>query len=156
MSFFLSEAEGFITLYCMGEQMSMQRFPRRASRRANKFRPNTEAFSALHPISVAVATGCTRSPGGLGGRSRIEFIMSPLPRRRHNESHFAVVPPERAFLRRFRVSGFCQRSFAQAKNGVNSGRCSRKISVAKAKPDRQTRRHCSGILPTQKELPQTL
>ena len=26
MSFFLSEAEGFITLYCMGEQMSMPRF----------------------------------------------------------------------------------------------------------------------------------
>ena len=26
MSFFQSDAEGFITLYCMGEQMSMPRF----------------------------------------------------------------------------------------------------------------------------------
>ena len=37
-------------------------------------------------------------PGGLGGRSRIEFIVSPLPRRRHNESHFAAQPPERSFF----------------------------------------------------------
>jgi len=34
-------------------------------------------------------------------------------------AHFAAEPPERAFLRRFRVSGFCLRSFARAKNGVN-------------------------------------
>ena len=37
-------------------------------------------------------------PGGLGGRSRIEFIVSPLPRRRHNESHFAAQSPERSFF----------------------------------------------------------
>ena len=63
--------------------------------------------------------------------------MSSLCRRpflrRHNESHFAAEPPERAFLRRFRVSGFCLRSFARAKNGVNSERRSHKISVSEAK-----------------------
>ena len=108
----------------------------RADRKQTFFAPNTETFSAMHNLSVAAATGRTRSPGGLGGRSRIEFIVSPLPRRRHNESHFAAQSPERAFLRRFRVSGFCLRSFARAKNGVNSGRRSRKISVTKAKSDR--------------------
>ena len=87
----------------------------------------------MHNIFVAAATGRTRSLGGLGGRSRIEFIMSPLSRRRHNESHFAAQSPERAFLRRFRVSGFCLRSFARAKNGVNSGQRSDKISVSEAK-----------------------
>ena len=68
-----------------------------------------------------------RSPGGLGGRSRIEFIVSPLSRRRHNESHFAAQSPERAFL--------AKPFFARAKNGVNSGRRSLKISVGKTKPD---------------------
>ena len=34
--------------------------------------PNTETFSAVHYISSAAATGRTRSPGGLGWRSRIE------------------------------------------------------------------------------------
>ena len=87
----------------------------------------------MHNISVVCLTRLARSPGGLGGRSRIEFIMSPLSRRRHNESHFAAQSPERAFLRRFRVSGFCLRSFARAKNGVNSGRRSHKISVGEAK-----------------------
>ena len=101
----------------------------------NTFRPNTETFSAVHNISVVCLTRLARSPGGLGGRSRIEFIVSPLPRRRHNESHFAAQSPERAFLRRFRVSGFCLRSFARAKNGVNLRRRSRKISVGKAKSD---------------------
>ena len=42
------------------------------------FAPNTETFSAVHNISVAAATGRTRSPGGLGGCSRLEFIISPL------------------------------------------------------------------------------
>ena len=48
-------------------------------------------------------------------------------------AHFAAQSPECAFLRRFRVSGFCLRSFAQAKNGVNLRRRSHKISVTKAK-----------------------
>ena len=41
----------------------------------NTFRPNTETFSAVH--NIAAATGRTRSPGGLGGCSRLEFIISP-------------------------------------------------------------------------------
>ena len=101
----------------------------RAARLAEQtgFAPNTETFSAVHNLSVAAATGRTRSPGVLRGRSRIEFIVSPLPRRRHNESHFAAEPPERAFL--------AKPFFARAKNGVNSGRRSLKISVGKTKPD---------------------
>ena len=60
--------------------------------------PNTETFSAVHFISVSYRSRLARSPGGLGGRSRIEFIVSPLPRRRHNESHFAAQSPERSFF----------------------------------------------------------
>ena len=99
----------------------------RAARLANKhfFAPNTETFSAVYNISVGCRSRLARSPGGLGGRSRIEFIVSPLPRRRHNESHFAAQSPERAFL--------AKPFFARAKNGVNSGRRSRKISVSEAK-----------------------
>ena len=89
------------------------------------FAPNTETFSAVHNISVVCLSRLARSPGGLGGRSRIEFIVSPLPRRRHNESHFAAQSPERAFL--------AKPFFARAKNGVNSGRRSHKISVGEAK-----------------------
>ena len=91
------------------------------------FAPNTETFSAVHNISVGCRSRLARSPGGLGGRSRIEFIVSPLSRRRHNESHFAAEPPECAFL--------AKPFFVQAKNGVNSGRRSHKISVGKTKPD---------------------
>ena len=79
----------------------------------------------MHNISVVCLPRLARSPGGLGGRSRIEFIVSPRPRRRHNESHFAAEPPERAFL--------AKPFFARAKNGVNSGRRSHKISVSEAK-----------------------
>ena len=100
------------------------------------FAPNTETFSAVYVVSVASAIGRARSLGVLRGRSRIEFIVSPLPRRRHNESHFAAQSPECAFLRRFRISGFCLRSFAQAKNGVNLRRRSHKNSVDKAKTNR--------------------
>ena len=89
------------------------------------FCPNTATFSAVHNISVSYRSRLARSPGGLGGRSRIEFIVSPLPRRRHNESHFAAQSPERAFL--------AKPFFARAKNGVNSGRRSHKISVGEAK-----------------------
>ena len=62
------------------------------------FCPNTATFSAVHNISVSYRSRLARSPGGLGGRSRIEFIVSPLPRRRHNESHFAAQSPERSFF----------------------------------------------------------
>ena len=64
----------------------------------NGFCPNTETFSAVHNISVVCLPRLARSPGGLGGRSRIEFIVSPLSRRRHNESHFAAQSPERSFF----------------------------------------------------------
>ena len=72
----------------------------RAARLAEQtsFAPNTETFSAVHNISVVCLSRLARSPGGLGGRSRIEFIVSPLPRRRHNESHFAAQSPERSFF----------------------------------------------------------
>ena len=111
----------------------------RAARFAERtsFAPNTETFSAVYPISVGCSSRLARFPGGLGGRSRIEFIVSPLSRRRHNESHFAAQSPECAFLRRFRVSGFCLRSFARAKNGVNLRRRSRKISVESHPPDKR-------------------
>ena len=66
--------------------------------RTNIFCPNTETFSAVHNISVVCLSRLARSLGGLGGRSRIEFIVSPLSRRRHNESHFAAQSPERSFF----------------------------------------------------------
>ena len=94
----------------------------------NGFCPNTETFSAVHNISVVWLSRLARSLGGLGGRSRIEFIVSPLSRRRHNESHFAAQSPECAFL--------AKPFFAQAKNGVNLRRRSHKISVDKAKTNR--------------------
>ena len=72
----------------------------RAARLANKhfFAPNTETFSAVYVVSVVCLTRLARSPGVLRGRSRIEFIVSPLPQRRHNESHFAAQSPERSFF----------------------------------------------------------
>ena len=44
------------------------------------FAPNTETFSAVHNISVVCLPRLARSPGGLGGRSRIEprFLISSL------------------------------------------------------------------------------
>ena len=73
-------------------------FPSKGKAEQTVFAPNTETFSAVHNISVVCLTRLARSPGGLGGRSRIEFIVSPLPRRRHNESHFAAQSPERSFF----------------------------------------------------------
>ena len=72
----------------------------RAARLAEqtRFATNTETFSSVYPISVGYRSRLARSPGGLGGRRRIEFIVSPLPRRRHNESHFAAQSPERSFF----------------------------------------------------------
>ena len=100
----------------------------RAAREQTSFAPNTETFSAVHNISVVWLSRLARSLGGLGGRSRIEFIVSPLSRRRHNESHFAAQSPECAFL--------AKPFFAQAKNGVNLRRRSHKNSVDKAKTNR--------------------
>ena len=44
------------------------------------FAPNTETFSAVYAISVSYRSRLARSPGGLGGRSRIEprFLISSL------------------------------------------------------------------------------
>ena len=89
--------------------------------------PRIQKLSPLYTISLWVVAPSLPVPGVLRGRSRIEFIVSPLPRRRHNESHFAAEPPERAFL--------AKPFFARAKNGVNLGRRSLKISVGKTKPD---------------------
>ena len=97
----------------------------RTAREQTFFCTNTETFSAVYNISVGCRSHPARSPGGIGGRSRIEFIVSPLSRRRHNESHFAAQSPECAFL--------AKPFFAQAKNGVNLRRRSHKISVMKAK-----------------------
>ena len=101
----------------------------RAARLANKrLLPRTRKLSPLCTTSLSLPPqGAPVPRGGLGGRSRIEFIVSPLLRRRHNESHFAAQSPERAFL--------AKPFFARAKNGVNSGRRSLKISVGKTKPD---------------------
>ena len=55
-------------------------------------------LSPLCTTSLSAAAPGLPVPGGLGGRSRIEFIMSPLSRRRHNESHFAAQSPERSFF----------------------------------------------------------
>ena len=87
----------------------------RAARLANKhfFAPNTETFSAVYVVSVVCLTRLARSPGVLRGRSRIEFIVSPLPRRRHNESHFAAQSPERSFFFEFFLS-------PRKKNGLAS------------------------------------
>ena len=59
----------------------------------NGFYPNTETFSALHNISVVWLSRLARSSGVLRGRSRLEFIMSPPGKRRHNELN-AAPPPE--------------------------------------------------------------
>ena len=88
--------------------------------------PRIQKLSPLCTTSLLfVSPGLPVLRGVSGGRSRIEFIVSPLPRRRHNESHFAAQSPERAFL--------AKPFFARAKNGVNSGRRSHKISVGEAK-----------------------
>ena len=54
------------------------------------------------------------------GRTMRTGLSSPFKRPAANKSR-AAGPPECAFLHRFRVSGFCLRSFAQAKNAGNSG-----------------------------------
>ncbi len=101
----------------------------RAVCRLMGFSPNTETFSAVHPISVAAVIGRARSLGVLRGRSRIEFIVSPLPRRRHNESHFAAQSPERSFFFEF--------FFLRERKTDWLRRC-RKISVRKLNPTTAT------------------
>ena len=84
------------------------------------FSTNTATFFAVHFTSVAAATGRTRSLGGLGGGAALSFDSHRGSAMRVG-TLAAAQPPECAFLRRFRVSGFCLRSFAQAKNAGNSG-----------------------------------
>ena len=54
--------------------------PSKGKAERTAFAPNTETFSALHNISVVCLTRLARSPGGLGGRSRIEprILISSL------------------------------------------------------------------------------
>ena len=47
-------------------------FPSKGKAEQTVFAPNTETFSAVHNISVVWLSRLARSPGGLGGRSRIE------------------------------------------------------------------------------------
>ena len=47
-------------------------FPSKGKAERPAFAPNTETFSAVHNISVVCLSRLARSPGGLGGRSRIE------------------------------------------------------------------------------------
>ena len=70
----------------------------RAARRANRFCPEYRNFLRCVPHLCRLSLPACPFPGGLGGRSRIEFIVSPLSRRRHNESHFAAQSPERSFF----------------------------------------------------------
>ena len=60
----------------------------------NGFRPNTETFSALHPTSVSYRFRLARSPGGLGGRSRIEprLLISSLSAGANRGSLRGAVP----------------------------------------------------------------
>ena len=64
----------------------------------NIFLPEYRNFLRSAPNLSHLPLPACPFPGGLGGRSRIEFIVSPLPRRRHNESHFAAQSPERSFF----------------------------------------------------------
>ena len=98
--------------------------------------PRIQKLFPLCTISLLATSPSLPVPRGVsGGAAALSSLCRRPFLRRHNESHFAAEPPERAFLRRFRVSGFCLRSFARAKNGVNLRRRSRKISVGKAKSD---------------------
>ena len=61
--------------------------------------PRIQKLSPLCTISLLFGSpGLPVLRGVSGGVSRIEFIVSPLSRRRHNESHFAAQSPERAFF----------------------------------------------------------
>ena len=68
----------------------------RAARFAEQtaFAPNTETFSAVHNISVVCLTRLARSPGGLGGRSRIEprILISSLSAGANRGSLRGAVP----------------------------------------------------------------
>ena len=83
---------------------------------------------SLPPPVAPVPRGV--SGGGAALSPGFQLNLCSLPK---HGAHSAAQSPECAFLRRFRVSGFCLRSFAQAKNGVNLRRRSHKISVTKAK-----------------------
>ena len=55
-------------------------FPSKGKAERTAFAPNTETFSALHLTSVVCLSRLARSPGGLGGRRRIEprLLISAL------------------------------------------------------------------------------
>ena len=63
------------------------------------FAPNTETFSAVYAISVSYRSRLARSPGGLGGRSRIEprILISSLSAAAIRGS-LAAQSPERSFF----------------------------------------------------------
>ena len=70
------------------------------------FSTNTATFFAVHFTSVAAATGRTRSLGVSGGGAALSFDSHRGSAMRVG-TLAAAQPPECAFLRRFRASGFC-------------------------------------------------
>ena len=52
-------------------------FPSEGKAEQTSFASNTESFSAVYVVSVGYRSRLARSRGVSGGRSRIEFIMSP-------------------------------------------------------------------------------
>ena len=96
--------------------------------RIQKLSPLCTTSLSLPPPVAPVPRGV--SGGGAALSPGFQLNLCSLPK---HGAHSAAQSPECAFLRRFRVSGFCLRSFAQAKNGVNLRRRSHKISVTKAK-----------------------
>ena len=59
-----------------------------------RFAPNAETFSAVHFITVSYRSRLARSPGGLGGRSRIEprLLISSLSAEANRGSLRGAVP----------------------------------------------------------------
>ena len=91
--------------------------------------PRIQKLSPLcTPPLSAVAPGLPVLRGVSGGGAALSSLCRRPFLRRHNESHFAAEPPERAFL--------AKPFFARAKNGVNLGRRSHKISVIKSNSTR--------------------
>ena len=94
--------------------------------------PSKQVLPRIQKLSLLCTTSPSATAPGLpvlrgvsGGGAALSSLCRRPFLRRHNESHFAAQSPERAFL----ANPFC----ARAKNGVNSGRRSDKISVSEAK-----------------------
>ena len=103
----------------------------RAARLAEqtRFAPNTETFSSVYPISVTYRSRLARSPGGLGGRSRIEPRISTKSLfAGATRGSLAAQSPECAFLPR--------RSLHKQRMPENSGDAVGK-TLSKPEPDRQ-------------------